>query len=264
MRNNGNWRPLIAELDLWQSHGASASFWWRDDDAVAHTPQLERLDRLSRQHDAPVSIAVIPLRLEHSLADYVDGRNHFHVMQHGYAHKSHAAQGQKKIEIGGACNDEQIETELRSGFEILSKAFSEHFLPVLVPPWNRIEQRCYPLIENAGLRGVSSMWARKMAYPVPALLQVNTHLDPVNWRGDRGMIDIQFAIDQLALHLYCKRSGHVDADEPTGILTHHLEQTVAVWDFCDRLFEVIGGHSAAQWVDAGELWDQPKAVQKRI
>lgn len=255
MTVKGSWQPLMEELDLWQETGNSAGFWWRDDDAIEHTPQLEKLDRLSRLHNAPLSIAVIPARMQASLSDYLEGRDHIRVMQHGYAHRSHAAKGQKKIEIGGERNDEAIQNELASGFDILSDAFSDRFLPVLVPPWNRIEQRCYSLIENAGLRGVSSMWARKVAYPVPALLQVNTHLDPVNWRGDRGMIDEQFAFDQLALHLYCKRTGYLDAEEPTGILTHHLEQSDAVWEFCDRLFDLVGGHSAAEWVDAGELWN---------
>lgn len=254
MNSNPCWQPIIDELDAWQAAGHTATFWWRDDDATEHTPQLDQLNRLSQRYDAPVSLAAIPARLQDSLVHYLKGRHHFSVLQHGYAHLSHAAKSEKKIEIGGQRDDSQIESELAHGFDILTQAFGDQFLPVLVPPWNRIEARCYPIIENAGLLGVSSMWARKVARPVPGLLQVNTHLDPVNWRGDRGMIDQQFAIDQLVLHLYCKRNGFLDAEEPTGILTHHLEQTEAVWRFCDMFFRILNGHPAASWLEARVIW----------
>ena len=40
---DSGWAVLEAELDLWQAAGRTASFWWRDDDAVAATPALSRL-----------------------------------------------------------------------------------------------------------------------------------------------------------------------------------------------------------------------------
>ncbi|MCP4432639.1 MAG: hypothetical protein GY806_16830 [Gammaproteobacteria bacterium] len=248
------WHRLINELDLWQNAGKTANFWWRDDDAIEHTSQLEQLDQFSRKHQVPVSIAVIPARLQDSLADYLDGRHHFQVLQHGYAHRSHAAKGVKKIELGGELDNDNLAGDLRAGFDIMKKAFVGHFIPVLVPPWNRIEERCFDVIKNTGFAGVSSMWARKKAYPTPGLLQVNTHLDPVNWRHDRGFIHQHAAIRQLYIHLLGRRTGYLDEDEPTGILTHHLDQTELVWDFCDRLFSLIAQHPAATWTDAATIW----------
>ena len=179
---------------------------------------------------------------------------HFHILQHGYAHQSHAAPGVKKIEIGGQRHNSDIARELQTGFNILQKAFPHQFIPVLVPPWNRIEARCYSAVKAAGLQGISSMWARKEAHPAAGLLQVNTHLDPVNWRHDRGFIDHSTAIVQLQMHLRGRRIGLLDEAEPTGILTHHLEQTETVWDFCDELFSVIDEHRAACWTDAASIW----------
>lgn len=254
MTESTAWQALIAELDMWQSAGKTASFWWRDDDATEHTAQLEQLDRFSQRHQAPVSIAVIPARLQASLIDYVDGLQYFHILQHGYAHQSHAASGVKKIEIGGERDNSDIARELEKGFNILQQAFPSHFIPVLVPPWNRIEARCYSVISEAGFAGISSMWARKDAHPATGLLQVNTHLDPVNWRHDRGFIDHSTAIIQLQMHLRGRRIGFLDADEPTGILTHHLDQTETVWNFCDELFSVINEHPAAAWTDAAAIW----------
>ena len=248
------WQALITELDMWQSASNTAAFWWRDDDAIEHTTQLEQLDRLSQRHHAPVSIAVIPARLQESLIDYIDGIEHFDVLQHGYAHHSYASRGVKKIEIGGQRDNSDIAKDLKKGFDILKEAFPGHFIPVLVPPWNRIEARCYSAISETGFTGVSSMWARKEAHPAAGLLQVNTHLDPVNWRHGRGFIDRATAIIQLQMHLRGRRIGFLDEDEPTGILTHHLDQTEPVWKFCDELFSVIGNHPAAAWTDAATIW----------
>jgi len=55
---DSGWGALEAELDIWQSAGRSASFWWRDDDAIAATPELDRL--LALAQDAPIGLAVIP------------------------------------------------------------------------------------------------------------------------------------------------------------------------------------------------------------
>ncbi len=248
------WKILTDELDLWQSAGRKATFWWRDDDATQHTEQLERLDQLSRAHDVPLSIAVIPARLETSLTKYIKSRDNFIVLQHGYTHQSHAAIGDKKIEIGGQRDDEEIEIELRDGYAILKNVFENQFVPVLVPPWNRIEARTLPLLPRIGFTGLSSMWARKKAFPAPGLHQVNCHLDPVNWRHDRGIIGESLAIEHIQKHLLGRRTGALDSDEPTGILTHHLAQTDDVWALCEKLFSLISAHPATSWLDAKTIW----------
>lgn len=254
MSINPVWQALIDELDLWQAVGKTATLWWRDDDAIEETPQLHRLDKLSRECEVPITIAVIPARLKDSLPEYLNGRNHISVVQHGYAHQSYAAKGQKKIEIGGLRELDDIARELLVGRKRLQDAFADQFLPVLVPPWNRIEARTYPILSRAGFRGLSSMWARKADYPAEGLLQVNTHLDPVNWRQDRGFIDENQAISQIHLHLFGRRTGYLDSDEPTGVLTHHLDQTDAVWDFCRQLFSRLNAHPAVRWLDSRAIW----------
>ena len=37
------WPDLAVELDRWEEAGRIARLWWRDDDAVASTPRLDRL-----------------------------------------------------------------------------------------------------------------------------------------------------------------------------------------------------------------------------
>jgi len=248
------WAMLQHELDLWNESGKAATFWWRDDDAVEETPQLHLLDRLSREMKIPVSLAVIPSGLHESLPLFLHKRDNFITIQHGYAHRSYAPKGMKKMELGGDRSDDDIGSDLSTGRRQLDTTFGEQFIPVLVPPWNRIERRVYPVLIGAGFAGVSSMWARESACPVKGLLQVNAHLDPVNWHHGRGFIGETIAIGQIHRHLSSRRLAAEDITEPTGILTHHLVQNDEVWAFCRTLFDTLNRHPAAQWLNTKEIW----------
>jgi predicted glycosyltransferase len=251
------WENLHRELDLWGDQNRSAFFWWRDDDAVEETPSLRRLDELSRNLGVSVALATIPSRLQDSLADYLRGKDNFSVLQHGYSHDSFAEQGQKKIELGGTRKTTEIQADMTTGYEQMHRIFADQFVPVLVPPWNRIDKRSYAALVKAGFTGLSSMWARNSACPEAGLLEVNTHLDPVNWRADRGFIGEVHAIDTILRHLRARRTGLKDCEEPTGILTHHLAQDEAVWEFVEKLISVLIVHPAVKWLDAAGIWQKP-------
>ena len=98
------------------------------------------------------------------------------------------------------------------------------------------------------------MWARPHAFAAEGLSQVNTHLDPVNWRHGRGFIAEQDAINLIYEHLKNKRTGLKDAEEATGLLTHHLAQNEDVWLFCEKLMCHLNQHSAVKWLSANMLW----------
>ncbi len=248
------WQKLELELDIWADNNETATFWWRDDDAISASHQLTRLVELSGLLDIPVSVSVIPAELEDSLADYLFDIDNVVVLQHGYAHESFALSGKKNIEMGGGRPTEEIMADLDRGSNLLEDGFGNKFIPVLVPPWNRIEDRIFVELHKTGFRGVSSMWARRSVYPAPGILQVNTHLDPVYWRYDRGFIGEVEAIDCIYWHLYYRRKGHHDGHEPTGILTHHLAQNEQVWQFCHFLFSRLNEHPAVSWLNARQIW----------
>jgi len=252
--STGTWSKLYDELDRWSDSGTRASFWWRDDDAIEATEELTRLNSLGQELKIPVALAVIPSLLQDSLAGYLQDRNNITVFQHGYSHSSYAAKGVKKIEVGGERSTDEIQTQLATGCRQLHVAFSNQFLPVLVPPWNRIESRTYAALVGAGFCGLSSMWARTIAYPAQGLLQVNTHLDLVNWRHGRGFVGESMALGLICDHLITRRTGDQPGTEPTGILTHHLAQTEAVWDFFPELMHKLGQHPAVEWLDAKSIW----------
>jgi hypothetical protein len=55
-------------------------------------------------------------------------------------------------------------------------------------------------------------------------------------------------IGEITAHLAARRAGEVDSDEPTGVLTHHLDHGDESWDFLDELFTVTREHAAARWL----------------
>jgi hypothetical protein len=251
------WRWLGEELERWAEVGQSAQFWWRDDDACDNGDALERLLRISRQRQIPLALAVIPSSLKAGLAETLQLHETVCVLQHGYAHISHAAPGQRKIELGGNRDPEQIMKDLGLGRQTLEQNFDKRFVAALVPPWNRIDSAVVERLPELGFCGISTMKKRASAHPAPGLLQVNAHLDPINWRHDSGFIGVYPAIAILIQHLVAKRHGYRDSTEATGILSHHLVQNEAVWRFLDDLMEFLSRHTAAEFVDARQIWPGP-------
>ena len=95
------WSDLRDELAAWQNLGRTATLWWRDDDAVAPTPALERLLELADKHGVPLALAVVSAQATEALATRLDGcGDHVCVLQHGFAHANHAPEGEKSMELG--------------------------------------------------------------------------------------------------------------------------------------------------------------------
>jgi len=255
--NREAWSWLQRELDRWGESDRRADFWWRDDDAFSANTQLERLLRLRVKHSAPLALAVIPSRLDSSLGAELHKHPGVSVLQHGYSHHSHAAPGERKLELGGTRASEDILSDLRQGQQILQQHFSRRFIPVLVPPWNRIDPLIVKVLPTLGFNGISTMRVRRNAWPASGLRQVNTHLDPVNWRHKGGFVGLYPALAMLIQHLVARRSGYRDIDEPTGLLSHHLVQNEAVWRFFDDLLALLCAHPAVNWVDAPSIWKTP-------
>jgi hypothetical protein len=248
------WRWLGTELDRWAEAGNRAHFWWRDDDAALADARLQRLAALSTKLRIPLSLAVIPARMQADLVELIYGEPALSVLQHGFAHRNHAAPGQRKLELGGTRPEARIIADLEQGRQCLEQSFGDRFLPVLVPPWNRIDGNILSCLPQIGFAGISATKARRRAFPAPALLQVNTHLDPLNWRRGGGFIGVYPAIAILIQHLVAKRSGYRDEDEPSGILSHHLAHNEAAWQFLEDLLQFLSRHPAVNFVDAVAIW----------
>ena len=246
-----NWPDLAKELDAWRGEGRVASLWWRDDDAAAPTPALDRLAQVAREHAVTVGLAVIPALAHPCLASWIEAAR-TEALQHGWAHRSHAADGEKKSELGHHRAPEVVTDELSRGFKILHGLAGSVFLPVLVPPWNRIDPALIPALPGAGFRALSTFGPRRSAEPAPGLRQTNCHVDIVDWRGGRGFVGRERAIASVVAHLAARRARSVDPDEPTGLLTHHGVHEEAAWTFVARFIERTRYHPAAHWLTPGK------------
>ena len=127
------WDSLKRQLNRFAEKGLVASFWWRDDDACELTPALERLVKLACDTHTPLAIAVIPEGLSPDLPKYLAGAGpQVKVLQHGFSHKNHAANGHKKQELTVAAGLDFLCNQLSEGRIRLAEVFADTFLPVLV------------------------------------------------------------------------------------------------------------------------------------
>jgi hypothetical protein len=253
---NGSLDPLKRELDAWATGGRDATFWWRDDDAATPSAALDAL--LDVAAAAPVALAVIPHDAAAALASQLADLASVIVLQHGYAHANHAPAGEKKMELGPHRRADHVIAELATGQDRLSRLFDEKFLPVLVPPWNRIASFLVPMLPEMKFCGLSTYGPRTRAEPVSGFRQVNTHVDLIDWRGGRDFIGPAAAAAATAAHLADRRQGHADPAEPTGILTHHLVQDPASWQFMAELLSLLDAHPAATVMSAAALFEHPE------
>ncbi len=252
-----DWWALDEELARWADLGRVATLWWRDDDATDVTPALDRLLALRARHDVGLGLAVIPERASGALAARLADDTATVVLQHGYAHQNHAAHGEKKMELGPHRPAMVVLGELGTGWMALERLFGARALPVMVPPWNRIAPVLVPTLPEIGLRGLSTHGPRKRVEPVRGLRQVNTHLDPIDWRGGRGFLGEAAAIGTLTRSLAIRRQAGLESavgEEPTGLLTHHLVQDEAVWAFIDRLIARLRAHSGVRILTPREVF----------
>lgn len=247
-----DWLELTRELDAWAEMGGVATFWWRDDDAVAPSPELDRLLAVRANAGVPLSLAVIPADAGTPLAGALAGIGGVTVLQHGYSHRNHAPPTEKKTELAAGRPRESVLEELAEGRRRLTALFGGQFSPMLVPPWNRIDGALFPHLPGLGFTGLSTFGPRTADEPAPGLGQTNCHVDVVDWRGRRGFAGVGAVLSQTVAHLTARRLGAADTVEPTGLLTHHRILDEACWTFlCDFLAHICQ-HRAVRWTGGGE------------
>lgn len=238
--------PILQELDRWQAAGRTADLWVRDDDAVIPTTALDRLLDLGAGHDVPLTLAVIPQNTGADLANRLAGAGRVEVAVHGWSHTNHAPAGQKSRELGGDRAAAVVLADLTRGLVKLQDLHGPRTVPLLVPPWNRIDAGLVPKLPGAGYRGLSVFGPEPTAAP---LRMLNTHVDVIDWRGHRGGRDGGVLVAEIVARLQhtAITGGSV------GLLTHHLVHDAAVWAFLDGLFAATAHHPGGRWCAASDL-----------
>lgn len=234
-----NWQPIHDEFQHWRDAGLSLPFWWRDDDAIEPTPQLETLITIATDLDMPCHLAVIPKHATSALAKRTKVTAQIIPVIHGWSHENHAPTGQKNAEFGATRPIEESATDAILGLQCLTDLFGDQLKPMFVPPWNRINPELGQHLVAIGYDALSTYGPRKSRFAALGLTQINTHLDPINWRGDRSLVAPDTLVAQTVQLLQDRRLGHTDNTESFGFLTHHLVHDDAIWAFVKQFLTII-------------------------
>jgi len=229
-----DWSPLKHELGEWRAAGLTLPLWWRDDDAVAPTESLARLESLSATSGVPVHLAVIPRDATRSLAD--DLSDQFIPVVHGWAHVNNQTEG-KKAEFGMGRDAHAARLDLQQSLARMRDLFGARLAPMFVPPWNRFDAALLPTLADFGIDALSTYLPRQTATPIAGVTQINTHIDPIFWRGTRGLVPPDDLVAQTVALLQARRTGMQDNAEPLGYLTHHLVHDADIWEFSQQFMQ---------------------------
>lgn len=222
-------------------------FWLRDDDAVSDTAALRQLARWAGRQETQVLIALVPSLADDSLREALAALPQFVGAAHGWAHKNHAPETEKKQELGSHRALEDVCAELDRARRRTEEISAQSTLPVLVPPWNRISPDVVRALPALGFSGLST-FADAHIQEAPDNLQVeNSHIDIIDWRGTRGGKPHEELIGEMIDALQAGR-------RLIGVLSHHLVHDETAWSFLDKLGKAVADHPAAGWARPGEVF----------
>jgi peptidoglycan/xylan/chitin deacetylase (PgdA/CDA1 family) len=244
MTSDPIWRPLHEEFARRKLSGRMTDFWLRDDDAVEPTPALDRLLALTGRFSIPATLAAIPAWTAEPLAARLARESRVEVGVHGWSHANHAPDGEKKQELGAHRRRAVVLDELERGLAHITRLHGDRAVPLLVPPWNRIEPDLVPLLGGIGFSALSTFGPAKPA----AIRVINANVDLIDWHGTRGCRDHAVLVREIIAQLERE-------DGVVGLLTHHLVHDEAAWRFLGQLFEVTSRHECCRWRSVTEMLD---------
>lgn len=239
-----DWTPLRTALRRCRAAGIPPALWWRDDDAVAPTAQLDQLIALARDLGLHVHLAVIPADATEALVATCASAPLLPVV-HGWHHTDHSGGLGKKNEFQTP-RAEAI-ADMEYGAVRMRALFGPTLRMMFVPPWNRINREITKALPQRGFLALSTFGPRGTAMAAPGLAQINTHVDPIHWKAGGGLIDPAHLVALAAAELEARANGTADADEPFGLLSHHLVHDPAIWDFCRSFLSEMLSGGATQW-----------------
>jgi hypothetical protein len=231
MTRSDIWQPFHDELARWRDLGRTPELWLRDDDAFKPSPRLDRLISLTAEFAIPVALAIIPANARPGLAERIAQENYIHPTVHGWSHANHAPFWQKKQELGLHRPRMAVLNELTQGLTRLSELHGDRLVPMLVPPWNRIDSALIDDLPALGFRALSVFGNKFQSRP--GLTVINTHVDIIDWHRGKACHDHAWLVASLAKELAAARAADGYA---VGILSHHMVSDDEAFRFLRDLF----------------------------
>lgn len=246
---------LAAELGLCQADGTAVALWWRNDDVTVLNDDLERLLLIAHDLDITIDLAVIPAKAEPALARQLAASRTCDVVQHGLWHLNHSPQGIPKNEFG-AVRDQVCRLEdLAYGYEILSDLFGATFLPILAPPWNRIDDALIARLPSIGLQCLSRYSAAVQPPGTSSPLCLDVQIDLYDWDHGRSL-DLQQMLLVLAERIRQNRRLSDAGLLTIGVLTHHEIHDATFAKELDALIRFVLAFPEVSWASARSSLDR--------
>lgn len=239
-------KEIIEELERWQNENRALNMWWRDDDATHPNRELRRAVDVAVSLSIPLALAVIPASVDSSLPKYLETSPQVRVLQHGYSHTNFEEQNHPKSEFGANRKLEDALSDIVRGYQILLDSFGKTFVPVFVPPWNRINEVFVPHLSQLGIRQLSSFGAGAIDYNA-AIMKFNVHCDLIDWSTRESLHSDQI-VKLITDELKARRVGQIDGAEPIGLLTHHTLHNQEFWSEFSSLIELISHFRCVNWI----------------
>ena len=260
-RPNGH--ALDAALERAAECGTTLAFWWRDDDAVASTPRLDRLLALAQRLKVPLSIAAIPALVQELVGAASRGRAARLAPGAWPTPCQPCPVSEKKAEFGPHRALEGLGADASAG------------LGPCAP--RSVRRRCrYSCRPGTGSRpswppaaATRLRWAlylrraaRRHRRAIARQCPYRSHR--LAGRGRLASPGRAYGAD----HSIARRPRATGARraEPIGLLTHHLVHDEATWTFCEELLERLAAHSSVRFHHGGNdlSWGQCRPRDKAV
>lgn len=184
-----------------------APVFFRNDDLGWAHPQLIRLARMFERHHTKISMAAIPMPCldqfpQNPLSEF---KSNIKVLVHGLTHLDFAGSG-KKNEFGETRDVLAVQKDILRGREIIESLFTDQFVPIFTPPWNRIAEKHLPALREAGFKALSV--DGPVRFPNSGLTEINVTVDlHTNRKEKLGLVEVKKIMSE--------------ATAPVGIVVHH-------------------------------------------
>ena len=228
MKLETGYQRLESEINRLETENKRVEIWWRDDDLESPSHSLENMISVSDDINLAPLLAVIPARASNQLVKLLNQCN-LNIAMHGLHHYDYEPSTRKKAEFGSFRPIEVQWRDLKTGTRQLEQLFGDLFLKCFVPPWNRINNKLTKSLPSFGISSLSTFASSSKATPVPGLLQINTHVDVIDWKEKKRFIGAELLADKIAAELQNRRTKTIGAAEPIGLLTHHLIMSTDDW-----------------------------------
>ncbi len=143
---------------------------------------------------------------------------------------------------------------MSEGCRHLEKLFGSSFLPVLVPPWNRIDAQITAELPALGYIGLSAFGSLRRTTEAGKLTRLDCHLDIFDWKPERRFRGGEALLADLTAQLAARRADSGLTGAPLGIMTHHLVHDRRCWRFLDRLYSLLTNHPGVRFLSGADAF----------